>query len=271
MPAAAAVAVAAWATAAGASVATVTLVGAITSAAVTGAIVGGVLGAVTSVISGGNILEGTLKGALIGGVVGGVAGGIGHLVAGTTAVAGAGVAPAGSQIAGGTVHGSIASGEAALTAANISAGAGAFVPPSSGLLESGVPPVPTGTPVAATPVVPPVSPTAPVEPLSSAAQVAKIMERSRMDQIIAGGVQGLATSAGTVLAGKDKAESDKELADALAAREDAKKAGNLAGDYQPLFREYTLPENWIRSTESLYDKYSIKRTPKRGLLAGGVA
>jgi len=281
MPAAAAVAVAAWATAAGASVATVTLVGAITSAAVTGAIVGGVLGAVTSVISGGNILEGTLKGALIGGVVGGVAGGIGHLVAGTTAVAGAGVAPAGSQIAGGTVHGSIASGEAALTAANISTGAGAFVPPSSGLLESGVPPVPTGTPVAATPVVPPVSPTA---PLSAEAQIAKIMAQSKLDvaaanaaalknQMIMGGVQGLATSAGTVLAGKDKAESDKELADALAAREEAKKAGNLAGDYQPLFREYTLPPDWITSTESLYDKYSIKRTPtaKRGLLAGGMA
>ena len=268
MPATAAVAVAAWATAAGASVATAALVGAITSAAVTGAIVGGVLGAVTAVVSGGDILEGTLKGALIGGVIGGVTGGIGHLVAGTTTAAAAGAGELGAE---GFVP---VAREMGTVGAEVSAGTG-------GLLEGGAVP---GAPVPVTPggaasVVPQVSPTA---PLSAEAQIAKIMAQSKLDvaaannaalknQMIMGGVQGLATSAGTVLAGKDKAESDKELADALAAREDAKKAGNLAGDYQALLREYTLPESWITSTENLYDKYRIKSTPKRGLLAGGMA
>jgi len=268
MPATAAVAVAAWATAAGASVATAALVGAITSAAVTGAIVGGVLGAVTAVVSGGDILEGTLKGALIGGVIGGVTGGIGHLVAGTTTAAAAGAGELGAE---GFVP---VAGEMGTVGAEVSSGTG-------GLLEAGTPSVvPTGTPAGgAASVVPKVSPTA---PLSSEAQIAKIMAQSKLDvaaanaaalknQIYAGVGTGLATSAGTVLAGKDKAESDKELLEAQRAQEEAKKAGNLAGDYQPLFREYTLPESWIRSTESLYDKYSIKSTPKRGLLAGGMA
>ena len=275
MPVAAGAVVAAWVTAAGATAATAAFVGAVTTAAVTGAIVGGVLGATTALISGGNILEGTLKGALIGGIIGGVSGGIGHLAAGATAVA----APAGSQIAGGTVHGSIASGEAALTAANISAPAG------PGLLGgadfyTGPPVAPTGGSVFAPPVQPvaPVTPSgAATAPLSADAQMAQIMAQSRLDmatvnaaalknQMIVGGVQGLATSAGTVLAAKDKAKSDKELLDAQAAREEAKKAGNLVGEYSPLFMKFTLPESWRTSMENPYDKYI-----KRGLLAGGVA
>ena len=271
MPAAAGIIVGNWLLAAGVGMAAATTIGAITTAAVTGALIGGAIGAVTAVATGGDILKGTLKGAIIGGIVGGAAS---YLTGAATA-------------AGETAQASWEAGQAASAAAEAAVGPmGAELPTSPGLLGTDsfnppapisgsdfAPSVPTGAPVTPVPVVPKGSPTAPVEPLSSAAQVAKIMEQSRMNQIYAGGVQGLATSAGTVLAGKDKAESDKELADALAAREDAKKAGNLAGDYQTLFREYTLPENWIRSTESLYDKYSIKRAPavKRGLLAGGVA
>ena len=282
MPAAAGIVVGNWLLGMGATMAAATTIGAITTAAVTGALIGGTIGAVTAVATGGDIIKGTLKGALIGGVVGGAAS---YLSGAATA---AGKAAQTSWEAG-------QAASAAAETASTSAAVGAELPTSQGLLgtDSFNPPTPisgsdfapsvqAGAPVApggAASVVPQVSPTA---PLSAEAQLAKILAQSRLDvaeankaalwnQTIAGTVQGGATSLGTVLAGKDKAESDKELFEAQTAREDAKKAGNLAGDYQVLFREYTLPPDWIRSTESLYDKYSIKRTPKRGLLAGGVA
>lgn len=277
MPAAAGIAVGNWLLGMGATMAAATTIGAITTAAVTGALIGGTIGAVTAVATGGDIIKGTLKGALIGGVVGGAA----SYLSGTATAAGK--AAQTSWEAGQAA--SAAAEATALTGTPevLSGGRGLLYEGTGGLGTEGVipppagstfaPTVPAGTPVAPAPVVPPVSPTAPVEPLSSAAQVAKIMEQSRMNQIYAGVGTGLATSAGTVLAGKDKAESDKELLEAQRAQEEAKKAGNLAGDYQALLREFTLPESWITSTENLYDKYRIKSTPvtKRGLLAGGMA
>ena len=273
MPVAVGVAVAAWTGSA--------LAGAIATAAVTGAIVGGVLGATTALISGGNILEGTLKGALIGGIIGGVSGGIGHLAAGTTAVAGG----AGGT-AGGTEASIISSTVNAETGAAINAGAGPGLlggadfytgPPVAPTGGSAI--IPTGTPAggAASPV-----PTGvPAAPLSAEVQTAQIMAQSKLDmaaanaaalknQMIVGGVQGLATSAGTVLAAKDKAKSDKELLEAEAAIDEAKKAGNLIGEYQPFFAKFTLPEGWTRS---MYDKYGLgsAAATKKGLLAGGVA
>ena len=271
MPAAAGIIVGNWLLAAGVGMAAATTIGAITTAAVTGALIGGAIGAVTAVATGGDILKGTLKGAIIGGIVGGAAS---YLTGAATA-------------AGETAQASWEAGQAASAAAEAAVGPmGAELPTSPGLLGTDsfnppapisgsdfAPTVPAGTPVApgAASVVPKVSPLPPAE--SSAAQVTRIMEESRKGQIYAGIGTGLATSAGTVLAGKDKAESDKELLEAQRAQEEAKKAGNLAGDYQALFREFTLPESWITSTENLYDKYRIKRTPtaKRGLLAGGMA
>ena len=277
MPAAAGIAVGNWLLGMGATMAAATTIGAITTAAVTGALIGGTIGAVTAVATGGDIIKGTLKGALIGGVVGGAAS---YLSGAATA---AGKAAQTSWEAGQAA--SAAAEATALTGTPevLSGGRGLLYEGTGGLGTEGVipppagstfaPTVPAGTPVApgAASVVPKVSPLPPAE--SSAAQVTRIMEESRKGQIYAGIGTGLATSAGTVLAGKDKAESDKELLEAQRAQEEAKKAGNLAGDYQALLREFTLPESWITSTENLYDKYRIKSTPvtKRGLLAGGMA
>ena len=270
MPAAVGIVVGNWLLGMGATIAAATTVGAITTAAVTGALIGGTIGAVTAVATGGDIIKGTLKGALIGGVVGGAAS---YLSGAATA---AGKAAQTSWEAG-------QAASAAAETATTSAAVGAELPSTEGLGLLGTdsvnptapisgsdfaPTVPAGTPVApgAASVVPKVSPLPPAE--SSAAQVTRIMEESRKGQIYAGIGTGLATSAGTVLAGKDKAESDKELLEAQRAQEEAKKAGNLAGSYQSLFREYTLPESWIKSTENLYDKY---KSTKKPLLAGGVA
>ncbi|MDI6789394.1 MAG: hypothetical protein QME44_01705 [Thermodesulfobacteriota bacterium] len=228
--------VAAWAlgaaTAAGATVATATVISAVAATVAVGAVTGAVIGAATAVISGGNILKGALKGALIGGITAGVVSGAGILT---------GLAPATSQLASMGVPG---------YTAGTGAGAGA-PPPTAGLKTISTAAGADYTPALAgsnemitgqRQIVGGAKPAAsvPVTPASAASGMSDATAR-----IYAGIGQGAMEGIGKVGAAKLGAGAAQELEEYKREMERQKIAENQSGEFDARVGNITIPEDWM--------------------------